>query len=90
MGNEDLITIAELFCTDGRVTDIRPVGNGHINDTYRVTARDQETGDSGEYILQRINDHIFSDPGGLMDNITAVTKHIGGRLAVIPARDGGS
>ena len=90
MGNDDLIRIAELFCTDGMVTDTRPVGNGHINDTYLVTARNHSADEPKEYILQRINDHVFSDPGGLMDNIIAVTKHIGGRLAVIPARDGGS
>ena len=49
---------------------IEPVGNGYINDTYRVI-----TG-GGEYLLQRINKFVFKDPERLMDNIVRVTGHI--------------
>ena len=45
--------IADEFCIEGRVLDISPTGNGHINDTYRVLT------DRNEYILQRINTDVF-------------------------------
>ncbi len=54
-----------------RALSIVPTGNGHINDTYLVN-----TGED-KYILQRINTSIFTDPEQLMNNINAVTAHIG-------------
>lgn len=45
-------------------------GNGHIHDTYRVTTATQN------YILQRINHHIFKDVEGMMTNFELVTKHL--------------
>ncbi len=65
-------------------------GAGHINSTYLAAA------DNGKkYILQRINDHVFSDVQRLMENITAVTEHIRARTqdprsapAFIPTTDG--
>ena len=95
----DLYDIAEGFSVEGQVRSIRPVGNGHINDTYLV-----ECGPDGEghrYILQRINHEVFHDPMQLMENIVTVTEHLrkkilaeGGdpqreTISVIPARDGG-
>ncbi len=95
----DLYDIAEGFSVEGQVRSIRPVGNGHINDTYLV-----ECGPDGEdhrYILQRINHEVFHDPMQLMENIVTVTDHLrkkilaeGGdpqreTISVIPARDGG-
>lgn len=50
--------------------DVRPYGNGHINDTYLVNA------DEGKYILQRINKSIFKNPSQLMDNVLLVTNYI--------------
>lgn len=67
-------------------------GNGHINDTYLVTAP--------RYILQRINTSIFTDPEGLMENIQNVTSFLRekiaadggdagrGTLTLVPAKDG--
>ena len=52
-----------------------PYGKGHINDTYKVITRLEDGGEI-KYILQRINDTIFKDPSGLMDNIKGVTDHI--------------
>ena len=77
-----LMHIAEQFNIEGAVLDVNPTGNGHINDTYLV-----ET-DSGRYILQRINTHVFKSPEQLMHNITAVTEFLRGPLRVIPTREG--
>ena len=48
---------------------IEPFGNGHINDTFRITPE----GDSHQYILQRINHYVFVHPEQVMENIDRVT-----------------
>ena len=71
-------------------------GAGHINDTFAVWSADR----SRRWIVQRINTDTFTDPAGLMENITGVTAYLrrqiearggdAGRetLNVIPTRDG--
>ena len=48
-----MLNLTDLFAIPGKVEKVEPYGNGHINQTYLVTA------DCGRYILQRINDSIF-------------------------------
>lgn len=64
--------IATRFATDKKIVSIEPLGEGFINDTYKVFAGDE----SPHYILQRKNHVIFPDVPGMMDNIKAVTDHI--------------
>ena len=71
-------------------------GAGHINDTFAVWAADH----SRRWILQRINTDTFTDPTGLMENVTGVTSYLrreilarGGdpdreTLNVVPTREG--
>lgn len=67
--------IAGRFSIEGSVTEVRPLGNGLINDTYLVSA------DAGKrYVLQRINHAIFKDVELLQQNITTVTAHIRAKL----------
>lgn len=63
------------FSIEGEPVDVIKYGQGHINDTYRVTTKLQD-GQEKRYIFQRINHTIFKDPIRLMDNIRGVTKHI--------------
>ena len=42
--------IVSRFALEGRVTDIRPLGNGLINDTFRVV-----TDGPDDFVLQRQN-----------------------------------
>ena len=70
---EKLIDIVSKFEITGKVTDVKPMGEGLINDTYKVFA---EGGGKPKYVLQRINNAIFQDVDMLMDNINKVTKHI--------------
>ena len=59
------------FKTEGRPTYCRNFGHGHINYTFLVTT------DSGkQYILQRLNTHVFKKPVYVMENVIAVTKFI--------------
>ena len=74
---EQLKAIVDRFDTRGTVASIRPLGNGLINDTFLV---ETEEPDAPDYVLQRINTNVFSDPNCLMDNIDAVTSHIRRKL----------
>ncbi|MBQ6437681.1 MAG: aminoglycoside phosphotransferase family protein [Bacteroidales bacterium] len=85
--------LASRFALRGTVTDVRPLGEGFINDTYMVFV---EGSDRPAYILQRKNHAVFPDVPAMMENIVAVTRHIKGKVAdpargtltVVPALDG--
>ena len=73
---EDLKRIVERFAIEGEVKEIAPLGNGLINDTYKVT-----TGDgTPDYVLQRINNAVFQDVELLQHIIEAATRHIRRKL----------
>lgn len=77
--NEKLNKIMSQFDVDARFENY---GNGHINDTYISRPN--------EYILQKINTSIFTDPKGLMDNIDNVTSFLRKKIVVKggnPARE---
>lgn len=73
----DLQSIVARFQLEGTVSDIRPLGAGLINDTYKVTTAEA---DAPDYVLQRINHAIFTDVDMLQSNIEAVTRHIRRKL----------
>lgn len=89
---EKLIHIAQQFCIEGKIKEIKPLGAGFINDTYTVVTE----GDGYDYILQRKNHLIFPDVAGMMENIRKVTEHIKKKvndpiretLTVVSAKDG--
>lgn len=60
------------FLLQGNILQISPLGNGLINDTYLV----KTSGDSPDYVLQRINHAIFRNVEVLQHNIETVTAHI--------------
>ncbi len=64
-------SILEHFYVEGKVMDCVRYGEGHINDTFKATM-DVE-GKELHYILQRINNRLFTDVGKLMHNIELVT-----------------
>ena len=67
------MTKQEIFAQFGLsdAVEILPFGEGHINDTFLVTAADGK-----QYVLQRINHVVFPHPEEVMENIFAVTHHI--------------
>lgn len=73
---DQYVEILSHFSLNGTIATIAPFGNGHINDTLKVT------NEAGEitYILQRINHHIFTNVDMLQNNIDKVTKHIRRKL----------
>ena len=74
---EDKLRILKAFNIDEPITAIEPFGNGHINDTLKVTNAQGET----KYVLQKINHHIFTNVEMLQNNIQVVTSHIREKLA---------
>ena len=77
MEQQQLRDIVALFATEGSITEIKPLGEGLINDTFLV--RTAET-TAPDYVLQRINHHVFPDVEMVMHNIAAVTGHIRHKL----------
>ena len=61
--------LSEYFKIDN-ILDVRPYGNGHINNTYLVEFS------TCKYIIQKINDEVFPNPFAVMNNIGLVTEHI--------------
>lgn len=95
---ENLEQIVAQFNINGEVAEIKPLGNGLINTTYKVKTVADNTPD---YVLQHINNAIFPDVEMLMNNIIAVTSHIRKKLEAanttdinrkvltfVPAKDG--
>ena len=81
---KDLSTILKQFDIIGTVSEVKPLGNGLINDTYKVTTQEE---DAPDYVLQRINDAIFTDVDLLQRNIEEVTTHIRQQLEAKGADD---
>lgn len=67
--------VAVQFKTAGEINGIEPYGSGHINDTFRLTCNLPEGGVK-RYILQKMNDDIFKNPDGLMENVMNVTSFL--------------
>lgn len=66
--------IISCFKYDGEPYSCEPYGNGHINTAYKVECKSGEK--ITRYILQRINNNIFSDTDALMENIENVTAFL--------------
>jgi len=76
MTKTELTDIALRFDINADIIDVSPLGNGLINDTYKVSTSEGHP----DYVLQRINNAIFKDVDLLQGNIDAVTAHIRKKL----------
>ena len=82
--------IYSQFQLDGLPISCTRYGSGHINETYLlVTSRPHL------YILQKLSTQAFKNVPGLMENVIAVTQHLGRQdsdprhaLQLIPTLDG--
>ncbi|MCR5150294.1 MAG: aminoglycoside phosphotransferase family protein [Clostridiales bacterium] len=90
--------LASAFAIDGVFESAKPVGEGHINDTFAFTFINE--GKKVRYVIQALNTYVFKEPLLLTDNVVGVTRHINKKiienggdplregLIVYPARDG--
>ena len=71
--NNLLFSIAAHFIDRAQIDAIQPLGNGLINDTFKIMVKGCE---QPKYVLQHINDKVFTDVEMLQRNIEIVTNHI--------------
>ena len=74
---ENLKEIVSKFKIADEINEVKPLGEGLINDTFKVFVKGDE---NPKYVLQRINNAIFQDVEMLQDNIEKVTNHIRKKL----------
>jgi len=79
---QELCAIAGKFAIQGNILSVKPLGNGLINDTFKVC-----TDGPDAYVLQRINNAIFQDVELLQHNIEAVTRHLKAKLVAAGEKD---
>ena len=86
-GMKDLLA---QFRLSGSALSCEPYGNGHIHQTFLVICDD-----GMQYVLQRVNTHVFCDPEALMHNIRLVCEHLKARsdssreaLTLVLTKDG--
>ena len=67
---QKLFDVMAQFKVVGNIISVEPYGSGHINVTYLAVT------DKKRYILQKINNNLFTDVDKLMNNIYLVTEHL--------------
>lgn len=76
-----LENIVAQFLEKPEVYSIHTFGNGHIHDTYRVENKDS---DAADFLLQKINQTVFSSPEKLMENIAVATNFLRDKVEDAP------
>jgi len=66
----DINVIAQKFNIEGNISSISRYGDGHIAVTNLICT------DKKRYILQKINNYVFKNVDGLMNNIYSVTEYL--------------
>ncbi|MBA4323247.1 MAG: desulfatase, partial [Odoribacter sp.] len=82
--DQKLKKIFDRFEADGSFESAAQFGSGHIHDTYLVNTTEKE---KDNYILQRLNNHIFTNIPQLQKNIERVTGHLRSKIITIPGSD---
>lgn len=62
--------VARQYLPGDAIIDIQPLGQGLINDTYRVVS------ETGAWVLQRLNHEVFPEPRRIMDNLQVLHRHL--------------
>ncbi|MBA9079482.1 phosphotransferase enzyme family protein [Rufibacter quisquiliarum] len=76
----ELKQILAQFQLEGAVAAVTAHGSGHIHDTYHVQ---NTAAASPDYLLQRVNHHVFKNVPALMENIQLVTTHLRHKLGAV-------
>ncbi|OOQ59534.1 phosphotransferase enzyme family protein [Mucilaginibacter pedocola] len=79
----NITAIVKHFNIAGEIAGAEAFGNGHINDTFWLK---NQTSGCPDYLLQRINHHVFKDVPGLIENIRLVTAYLNSKM---PGEDSG-
>lgn len=73
----ELEAVATQFARGQLVRSVKPYGAGNVNDTYLVTVypRENQVTDT-QFVLQRVNTHIFRQPELILLNMRRFLAHI--------------
>jgi hypothetical protein len=82
--NNHILSLIAEFKIDAKIASVKPFGSGHINDTYRIV---NSNPDEADYLLQRINHHVFRNVPELMQNLLNISEHLKKKLSLIPGTD---
>ena len=74
------------FLPDAEVLRIEQYFGGHINRTYFVDAAGPR-GETGRFVLQSVNKHVFRNYRGLMENVMRISEHLARKSAENPWPD---
>ncbi len=78
MNEKELFPLFETIINDfnlkGELIKIRCISTGNINDTYIAITSFHDG--IKQYIIQRVNHHVFSEPEKVAENVHKVTDHI--------------
>jgi Ser/Thr protein kinase RdoA (MazF antagonist) len=69
--------VAEQFSPNQQIAGLSEHGNGNINDTFLVTV---ENPNHEQFILQRINTHVFKQPQLIIQNLRTYATHVDQKL----------
>jgi len=67
---KSLLPIGQRFAQNQIIVEIKPLGNGLINDTFLVTT------EAYSFVLQRINRQVFPEPERIMENLQQLDRHL--------------
>ncbi len=67
--------LMDLYGIDGEIMVCQRNESGHINDTYFVVVRTSGL-ERREFIFQRVNTAVFTEPCKIMHNIACITAHL--------------
>ena len=71
-------TLIKEFNLKGKLSEVRCVSTGNINDTYVITTLFE--GGERSYLVQRVNHNVFCNPERIAENVCKVTDHIESKL----------
>lgn len=78
----DLTSIVNFFAPHAEITEVLPLGSGHIHSTYLAKTKVKP-----DIVLQQINTRVFRDPEAVMNNVRLVTAHIKDKLILKGIKD---
>lgn len=79
---DQLKNVFTQFDDSSEIVSYEELASGHINDTYLIG-----TSNKKNYVLQHINQGVFKDVPGLINNKVAISKHIQGKLSYLPENE---
>ncbi|NLI24836.1 MAG: aminoglycoside phosphotransferase family protein [Bacteroidales bacterium] len=66
-------TAAGQFLQAGEIQSVKPIGSGHIHQTFLVSPVSDK---KHKLVLQKFNTYVFRDPDAVMQNLFLITSHI--------------